>query len=159
MQRKMSRLEASKSFLKSLVTFIEAEEVPTQRRSRRRKKSKERWSPDAVSASSSMPKAASRQLSGSPEFIKDLAPQELAMSSWTLAQSKSPTTLNPTSEAATTARAAATALPHQSLVSEATGTREGREQGPPSNQVETAGHGAPLEIQNFKFHDLGLPSA
>jgi hypothetical protein len=158
-QRKMSRLEASKSFLKSLVTFIEEKEEPSSRRSRRRKKSKEIWSPEAVSASSSMPTAAaasSRRLSRSPESIRDLAPPELAMPSWRLDQSK-PTT----APSSTVSQTAATSLPaqDQSLVTERTSAREGREEDPPSNQRESAGHAAAFEIQNFKFRDLGLPSA
>lgn len=73
MQRQMSRLEASKSFMKSLVTFIEEEETPTKRirSSQRRKKSKE-WlsSPEQISPSSSMPND-SKRVSRSPERSND----------------------------------------------------------------------------------------
>lgn len=72
-ERQMSRLEASKSFMKSLVTFIEEEETPTKRirSSQRRKKSKE-WlsSPEQISPSSSMPND-SKRVSRSPERSND----------------------------------------------------------------------------------------
>ena len=155
MQRKMSCLESGTSYLKSLVKFIEEEEIPLSKRGSRRKKSKDIWSPESqvLSASSSLPKPSSRRLSH--EFP---TPRELAMPSWNLDQSKPTTDPTPISE---TAPGAAKSLPEQdqTFVSKhaLSVNREGREQAPPSNQRER-GHAAPFEIQNFKFHDLGLPS-
>lgn len=78
-------MEASKSFLRSLVAFIEEEEAPGTRRSPAKKKKKKKppaepntYSDLDVSASSSMPKpdVDSRRHSRSPESFRDSLPQE-----------------------------------------------------------------------------------
>lgn len=108
LQRKLSRFEASKSFMRSLVAFIEEEEVSASERKKeggqkkKKKKKGDDGSPeDPMSASSSMPKAESRRQSPDQSF-QDLPSQEPSPPpSWTLDSQLPPSaaTIQPGSEA------------------------------------------------------------
>lgn len=156
----MSRLEASKSFLKSLVAFIEEEEVPTTRRSRRLRKPREDSSSDAVRASSSRHKQPTMSFSRSSlgSVKEDSVPQESAISNSVL-ESKLTSTATPASEARTiiSAETTTTTISEQDFSIVATATRKNREQ-EVFTYLNKSEDDNTLEIQNFKFHNLGLPS-
>ena len=146
----MSCLEASKSFLKSLVSFMEEKEVPTPRHSRRRRKSKQEWlTLDPIRTSLSMPKV-SRNSSQSLDSIKEFSPQELAIVNWTF-ESKPMSSVASNSKVETLITVAALPEQHPSLVTKT--IREEKEQDAFFNPKESA-NSHTLEIQNFKFHDL-----
>ncbi|XP_024395915.1 glutamate receptor 3.6 isoform X2 [Physcomitrium patens] len=158
-QVKMSRLQASKSFLKSLLTFIEEEEVSTTgRRSMRRKKTRE-WdesSPNQGSSSSIAPTLSSQRISKALESITAYATEEFCTPQVTNQACECvPTPSTTTITSVTTSEAGTNTRPAQadtSIMTEGASTDEERpgSAGPTSTPD--------LEIQDFKFNGISRTS-